>query len=112
MIPPSDVFSFAVVLNECFDRQDPLRLSGKQPAVTSDAAIPVPSSVAGIITRCQARNPLERPDFLSLQTSMRRLSIKTVGAAFVKRGQEGRRQDRVLEQVRSSPSSQPWYLSL
>jgi hypothetical protein len=99
LVPPSDVFSFAVLVQECFSRRNPLV---KAPALEEAApvAVPMPSSVVGIVTRCQARNPLERPDFFSLQTSMRRLSIKTVGAAFVKRGQEGRRQDRVLEQVR------------
>jgi hypothetical protein len=59
----------------------------------------MPSEVNGFVVQCQDRNPLQRPDFPSLLTAMQQLQVQSVGAAFVRKGQEGRRQDRVLQQV-------------
>ena len=92
MLPESDIFSFGALVQSIFE-------PALEPG-TCLIAVDMPAALQGLVTRCQARNPLERPDFPRIQAMLRNLHVGTVGAAFVQRGQEGRRQDRVLQQVR------------
>eukprot|EP00730_Choanoeca_flexa_P008980 TRINITY_DN12566_c0_g7_i2.p1 TRINITY_DN12566_c0_g7~~TRINITY_DN12566_c0_g7_i2.p1 ORF type:complete len:785 (+),score=108.13 TRINITY_DN12566_c0_g7_i2:234-2357(+) len=100
LVPASDVYSFAIVAQETFDRQAPKLHENKQLSTMSGLlAVPIPPAVQGVLTQCQSRNPLERPSCQRIQKVLRRQRVQTVGQVFVQRGLEGRRQDRVLQQV-------------
>ena len=116
MLPALDVYSFGVIVEECFLRQDPRRGSHdacndlkKQPDTLyskpmargrrSSLAVNIPPYVAVIVSRCQHKDVTKRPEFLDVQRLLKQLGETSVGKAFLRRGVEGRRQDRVLQQV-------------
>lgn len=118
MLPASDVFSFGIIVEECFLRKDPRRdsydqrhlkvlaeagshfVTGTSADRRSSLAVDIPPHVAIMVTRCQHFDPDKRYEFSEVQDRLLELGETSVGKAFLRRGLEGRRQDRVLQQVR------------
>ena len=119
MLPASDVYSFGVIAEECFLRQDPrhgamvthrleslIEEDSESRADSSvdfgrrtSLAVEIPSHVAAIVSRCRHKDIASRPEFRDVQHLLKQLGETSVGKAFLRRGMEGRRQDRILQQV-------------
>jgi hypothetical protein len=65
----------------------------------SSLAVDIPPHVSVIVSRCRHQDVAKRPEFLDVQKLLKQLGDTSVGKAFLRRGLEGRRQDRVLQQV-------------
>eukprot|EP00730_Choanoeca_flexa_P002210 TRINITY_DN10953_c0_g1_i1.p1 TRINITY_DN10953_c0_g1~~TRINITY_DN10953_c0_g1_i1.p1 ORF type:complete len:855 (+),score=191.73 TRINITY_DN10953_c0_g1_i1:232-2796(+) len=125
LLPASDVFSFSVVMSECFTRQNP-RLSAReqrlesllevpestpgssptasaiqtrQPSGGSSLAVDIPPALGICITSCRHNDAEKRPTFAEVLKTLQAQGHTSVGEAFMRRGREGRQQDRVLQQV-------------
>jgi hypothetical protein len=61
--------------------------------------VDIPPLVSIIMSRCRHGDVTKRPEFHDVQSLLKQLGDTSVGKAFLRRGLEGRRQDRVLQQV-------------
>jgi serine/threonine protein kinase len=116
LTPCSDVYSFAIVAKECFTREKPSRIDtrhareiidfnqnksnrGRLGARQHSLSVNMPENVQSIFLDCSAPNPGDRPAFAQLRGRLKTFHKKGLMSAFVRRVEEGRKRDKVLEQV-------------
>lgn len=127
----ADVYSFGIVIHECFARHDPtrypmlfggLRRRRSTGSSVSDnyawshtasnmprrhsLTITIPDDLDGVIADCLEQTPSQRPDFQQLQSRLSLGHSEGIGAQLVKVHELGQRQGAVLSQVLPSRPSQ------